>query len=233
MTTLAVIAALEAELPKMQLDGHTLVTGTTGIGHEGARSVTKGILDEHGPAAVLSLGFGGGLRDGLEAGSLVVSPRLQVEGQPSLDADSSLLSAATESLKNMGVPFQLGNCLTVDQVAGNAESKAALGSKTGAAVVDMESYWIAWEAAAAGVPWLALRAIVDPLNRALPPFVVGKDGKNIRDWVLPALKYILTTPAGIPNLAWLGLASRKARASIERGVGAILPAILTQLPVTL
>lgn len=231
MTTLAVIAALEAELPKIRLVGHGLVTGATGIGHEGARLVTQGILERNQPDVVLSVGFGGGLKEGLRAGTLVVSSRLQTQGEPHLSADSTLVAAACESLSLNGVPFQVGDCLTVEQVAGDAESKAGLGSRSGASVVDMESYWIAREAAMAGVPWLALRAIVDPVNRALPPFVAGNEGQSIWDWVLPTFRYILTTPTGIPNLAWLGLASRKAQRSLRHGVNAILPDILTQVPV--
>ena len=232
MTTIAVIAALKEEIPNLRNAGDGVVGAVTGVGREVARRVMREVLEASRPDAVLSLGYGGGLREGLTAGALALSPSLHCEGEPTLNGDRLLLEAAAERLTLSGISYELGDCVTVDGAAWTVESKAALGQRTGAAVVDMESYWIAWEAQAAGLPWLALRAVVDPVDRALPPFVAGKEGRGVRDWVLPALGYALTTPSGIPNLVRLGLASGKARRSLKRGSGVVLPALAASVGVT-
>jgi nucleoside phosphorylase len=120
----------------------------------------------------------------------------------------------------------MGDCLTVEQVAEEKQHKMTLGLRSGATVVDMESYWIALEAKAGRVPWLALRAIVDPIERSLPSFVTSKKGSDVSDWIVPALKYAATNPSGVLDLLWLGLASRRARRSLKFGATAILPALV-------
>lgn len=89
----------------------------------------------------------------------------------------------------------------------------------------MESYWICREAQEAGLPWLALRCVIDPVERPLPPFVGRKHGQGARQWILPALGYIRSSPGGALALARLRLAMRTARGSLAKGVWAAVPAL--------
>src|SRR5205814_444284 len=62
-----------------------------------------------------------------------------------------------------------GELVCTTAVAATEVEKLAL-ARPGALAVDMESYPVARAAAAAGIPWLAIRAIVDPLRSSLPAF---------------------------------------------------------------
>src|SRR5258708_33744560 len=61
-----------------------------------------------------------------------------------------------------------GGLAGVEQVIAATAGKAALHSETGAAAVDMESHIAAAYAAAAGIPFAALRVISDPPSPSPP-----------------------------------------------------------------
>ena len=78
--------------------------------------------------------------------------------------------------------------------------KKDLFTASGAAAVDMESLALARAASAAGLPFLALRAVADPAQRGLPSAALApltSDGRPqphlvagrlaLRPWELPAL----------------------------------------------
>lgn len=246
----AIIAALSEELRDLRLrreGGGTLsgtsasvaygrlgdvpvVTVVTGIGREPATTVTRRLLQEWAPQAVLSIGFCGGLRREPRVGHLVLSPRLVIppaDGGAHLpvEADDALVGATAEALQSRGLSLHLGDCVTVRRPAVTEKQKAALGAALGAVAVDMESYWVCREAQEAGVPWLTLRSVIDPVERPLPPFLSKHAGRGARRWLLPVLGYVCSSPGGALELARLRLAMRTARATLARGVWAAVPAL--------
>ncbi len=62
-----------------------------------------------------------------------------------------------------------GDLAAADAPITEVDEKRRLFAATGAAAVDMESAAVAEVARAAGVPFLALRAVADPACRAIPP----------------------------------------------------------------
>lgn len=99
--------------------------------------------DFRGCTAVVSAGFAGACQSWLRPADLLLAGRDSPELQRALSATA-------------------GEIRTVDRVLGPA-AKAALG-RQGAAAVDMETAWLARAAAADGLPFLALRVIVDRLE---------------------------------------------------------------------
>jgi hypothetical protein len=94
--------------------------------------------------------------------------------------------------------------------------KAALFARTRAAAVDMESHQIAKAAHHAAIGFVAVRAIADPFDAALPPIAltaVGADGKPDIARVLAGLA---RRPWELPGLIRLGGYSRKAHAALSR-----------------
>jgi adenosylhomocysteine nucleosidase len=88
--------------------------------------------------------------------------------------------------------------------------------------VDLESAQVARAAARAGVPWLALRAIVDEADVTLPPF--AREARS--NYVLPALRHALRGPGAALQLLRLARAARAATASLTaavQSIGAALP----------
>jgi len=143
-------------------------------------------IAEQRPRVVVSCGFCGGLDRVLSAGDLVLATSVRGPGGESLVAPEPPRKQAATALNGLRV-FQ-GELVTATSVI-TAQEKRALGA-SGALAVDMETYPLARAAVDAGVPWLALRAIVDPVESSLPPFA----SEPRRGYVWPALRYAMSGP---------------------------------------
>ncbi len=77
-------------------------------------------------------------------------------------------------------------CSRLREPACSVAAKATLRAASGALAIDMESAAVAEAAAEAGVPFLVLRVIADPADRAIPPVAlhgVAPDGSR-RPWAV-------------------------------------------------
>jgi adenosylhomocysteine nucleosidase len=197
----------------------------TGSGRVAAAAATVQAIDELRPKSVISTGFAGGTRDSLLTGNLVLATEVfQLEGAPffwdrdrmngPVIPDPALLSMARSAVEMAGVDFQMGTLVTLPTVAKTAGMKRWLGNKVGATAVDMESFAVGQAAEEAGVPFLAVRAIVDSLNMDLPDIVsqVGQTPTGNR--LVPFLRHLSRHPHRLPQLVRIGSAARRARRSI-------------------
>src|SRR5207249_4346144 len=126
-----------------------------GMGPQAARATMTLALDDAQwelPALVLSVGVAGALDRVTTLGTVYLGDPLLAPDAPPLRVDPALARAA-------GLP--VASCLTVPDLAATPAAKATLRAAHGAALVDMESYWIALACHEAGLSWLALRAPVD------------------------------------------------------------------------
>jgi adenosylhomocysteine nucleosidase len=150
-------------------DGALLAVG--GMGAVLAASAARR-LAQAGVAGLLSFGFAGGLDPALAAGA-VVCPAEVVSGSGVRFAASTdwreRLRTATAALRPLVAGALLTRAAPIDSVAG----KALAFRETGAVAVDMESLAVAEVAAAFGLPFIALRVIVDTATDALPQSVLG------------------------------------------------------------
>jgi adenosylhomocysteine nucleosidase len=197
----------------------------SGIGRSAARATGRWLLEHHRPTAVLSLGFAGGLQPGLRPGELVVAERIlscrpgaTSEARESareetlvgdaVEADASLLERTLRSLGDMGIPHRVGVCLTATGPVAQPADKERLWRATGALAVDMESYWLAGVCREEGVPFLAVRVVLDPQEAPLPPFAVALGQAGGR---LLRIVQVMLRPWRVPRLVALagGLAAAK------------------------
>src|SRR5258706_4364410 len=74
----------------------------------------------------------------------------------------------------------------------------------------MESYAVGVAAAEAGIPWLALRTVLDPADSPLPEFT----REPRRDYAWPALKYALQGPRAAAKLVRLARHSPPSSAAL-------------------
>src|SRR6267378_546005 len=148
-------------------------------------------IAEQRPGLVVSCGFSGGLDAALAAG------------------------AALDGLRCIQ-----GELVCASSVAASPEEKRAL-ARPGALAVDMESYLVAQAAGEAGVPWLALRAIVDPLESSLPPFAREAHA----DYFWPALRYAFSGPRAAAGLLRLARNASRAGAALEAALRRLGPAL--------
>lgn len=119
------------------------------------------VLIAAGASGLMSIGLAGGLAPTLKPGSVVLATEV-ICGDRRYPTDSVWHRLA---LRPGMVAAPL---LTPAAPLLTCADKAAAHAASGAAAVDMESGAVARVAAAAGLPFLALRAIADPAGRAVP-----------------------------------------------------------------
>ena len=77
----------------------------------------------------------------------------------------------------------------------------------------MESFWVCETAARNGVPNMVVRAVLDPAEQSLPPFVdIAADDGSSR-W-RRALVYAMRRPGNVPGLVRLAVQAKKAQGSL-------------------
>jgi len=112
-----------------------------------------------------------------------------------------------------------------DEIIDNAMKKAALFANHGAAAVDMESHGAARAAAHAGAPFLAIRAIADPADRALPAAALKAVAPDGSTRVLTTLGAAMRDPRQFPDLMKLGRDSAAATKTLRRSLGQLFASL--------
>jgi adenosylhomocysteine nucleosidase len=209
----ALEAARRGGVVRGRISGSEVVAVAVGMGRDARRA-----LAEHRPRLVVSCGFSGGLDAALGAGDLVLATAVRSARGDALAAPESARQAAARALN--GLRCLQGELLCATSVAASPEEKRAL-ARPGVLAVDMESYPVAQAAGEAGVPWLALRAIVDPLESSLPPF--AREARAHYFW--PALRYAFSGPRAALGLVRLGRDAHRASAALETALRRLGPAL--------
>jgi adenosylhomocysteine nucleosidase len=160
-------------------DGQTVVV-CGGIGAEAARRATEAALALYQPELVMSVGFAGGLDPALTVGT-IFSPSRVIDAR-----DGSRIE----------IPTGGGVLVSAAAVAG-VEQKKKLAESYGAQAVDMEAAAVARGAQARGVRFMAVKAISDESDFAMPALdgFVGADAQfrtgsfaiffAVRPWLWP------------------------------------------------
>ena len=122
----------------------------------------------------------GGIRDQLHR---LGSFRREEEDAPPPSSDDHLqVDRATRQAlaEGLGEAVEGGALAGLDRPVMHADQKLTLFAETMARAADMESHVVARAAAAAGVPFVAIRVVGDPSNRAVPRAALaglGEDGR--------------------------------------------------------
>ena len=150
--------------------GQELAVIGHGIGQSRAMETARRAFDLM-PRAELVIGTGvvGALSNALKPGDLILADRIfasvaegEIAGQVAAFGDVHL-GAIGRMLSAAGVNYSTGAILTTHRVLTVAEKRCAMESN-GAIAVDMESAAIAVEAAARGLPFIVLRAVLDEVD---------------------------------------------------------------------
>jgi adenosylhomocysteine nucleosidase len=198
-----------------------------GIGSSNARSAAIALADS-GVTALLSWGSAGGLDPRLRPGDLIV-PELV------LSADGRRFPVATDwraqvhGLLSRQLETHAGVLVQSLKPVTTPQQKRDLFNRTGAVVVDMESTAVAEVAALRGLPFVAIRAVLDPASRALPQLALVAVDNAGRLRARELLRGLLRHPldlAGIAQLLWdlraasAALAAAARLAELHRSPGA-------------
>jgi adenosylhomocysteine nucleosidase len=209
-------------LDSTSLDVAIVLTGT---GRERATRATRWAFDAFEPAAMMSIGYGGATLDTLQSGDLVLGTTLyRLDGSPfywdsqqlgdPLTPDKALFSAARNAVEVAGIDFEQGPIINLPTIAKTAGMKHWIGQEVHGACVDMESFMVCEVANDAGVPFVALRAIVDPIEMDLPDVVGQIDQAPFGGRLCPAIKHLSRHPRDIAALIRLARSAARARRSM-------------------
>jgi len=206
--SVGVIVGVQAEA--RCLAGLGVLVGCSGARPARLRAEAARLLGA-GVQGLVSFGLAGALVSELAPGELVVAEAVVLPDGRRLAVDADWRRRLVAVVGGGG-----GTLAGSERLVASAAAKAALHAATGACAVDMESHVVAGAAAAAGLPFVLVRAIADPSGRAIPPsarHALGADGE-----VRPAavLAGLLRRPQDLAALLRLGRDSARAFATLRR-----------------
>lgn len=181
-----------------------------GMGNEAARQAAAGLRDR-GVSALMSFGVAGALDETLRPGDLVLPERIHVEySHPvALEWRARIMQHLPKHVKVAG-----GTLATSQQILTSEAEKREFSAKNGACAVDMESGAIAEIAANAGIPFVAVRAITDPLEFSPPPTLMNAVYPDGSVNILHLLTLILCRSVDVSTLLRLAPSMRAACATL-------------------
>ena len=211
---------------RAEIGGKEFAVVGHGIGHRRATEVARRAFDSM-PGAELAIGTGvvGALSSGLKPGDLVLSDRiLTIDGdghmaEPVITVSDSHVRAVGRSLASAGIAYSTGAILTSHRVLASGAEKRRAKESTGAIAVDMETFAIAAEAAARGLPFVAIRAVLDEVDDEVVGAEMADADGNVRP--LAATSYLIRNPATMLKLPKMIRNLSRATAAIADALTAI------------
>jgi len=237
---LAIIAALDDEIrivrSKMSVDARIhirpgLVTvGTymhkpimlvrSGVGRGAMRATMSHLLAGHRPEAVVHTGYCGAASPALAAGDLIVADAVVDSiNHRRVPCDENLVARARKILKEKAMRGSFGDLVTVEETAASPHDKAYLATRHSSVGVDMESSELASACAGAGIPFVVVRAVLDPLDYHIPDIADAIDEDGSTDGLAIA-EHLVKNPSDFFKLPKLQYLASQARASITAFIDA-------------
>ena len=188
-----------------------ILVAVSGIGGAAATLAAHRLADA-GAGTLVSWGLAGGLDPELAAGTICL-PEFVVDGAgDGLPTDHhwrELVAAGLAARRKV----VHGTLFSSEQTLNDAGAKTAAFQRTGACVVDMESHAIAAVAALRGLPFIAIRVVVDTAADSLPGSVLAASSAGrVRPWRL--LEGLARSPRDLLPLLRLALRYRAARQAL-------------------
>jgi len=160
----------EARCLVVRSDAGARIVAAAGLGAGRAGAAAERLVAA-GVSGLLSFGVAGGLAPGLAAGALVVGDEAAATAGTVLAGDAGWRARLLARLDDDGGAGR--RVAAAGAVVGGVAGKAALHAATGAVAVDLETGPVARVAAAAGLPWLAVRVVLDAWDQALPAWLAA------------------------------------------------------------
>jgi nucleoside phosphorylase len=226
MSRIFVFAAMDMEGQYVRdISGpNELVLNVVGMGPRNATAKAEAALREGDkPHAIVVIGLCGGLTASLSEGTIVAYKEcLSTEANsPRMLCCRTTSETMLEMLASAQIPCESAVGITSRRIATTRAERLSL-AKSGATVVDMESYCIARVATQFGVPVVVLRVVSDSIDRKLPDLNRALDDGGALD-NRKALRVALASPL---KTARLLAANRRAMQRLRPALEVALKANL-------
>jgi adenosylhomocysteine nucleosidase len=179
----------------------------SGPGITNAANCAQNFVDA-GVKGLIAWGTAGALNTDLAPGAVIVYNAVISHANQRLECDPQWVAHLMHSLRSFEPTLALG--FTAHSALTNQLEKSTVAQRFGATVVDMESSAIAAQAQRAGLPFVAIRAIVDPANFNLPSCALQALAHGGQPRIIPVLKGLARRPQELPALLQLSRWYRKS-----------------------
>ncbi len=203
---------LEARIARGNLPEARVVC--RGMGPKRAREAAERLVRE-GVSGLISFGLAGGLTAEARPGLILLPARIRTPEGGEIATDmlwrERLLGLLREKMEVSDAPLA-----AVRRPLPLYPDKAAMWARTQCVAADMESAAVAAAARRNGLPFIALRAVADPLEFSLPPVALAAMGADGRLKPFRLALLLWRNPAQIGPLRELAGHSGAAKAALRR-----------------
>ena len=223
LRVLGIVAALQSEAQSLTMvptgaDGLVRLDGTTllkiaGIGAKRALAASELLIAE-GATALLSWGSGGALHPKLSPGNLILPKSVIASQKDVFPTDADWHNRLVARLKNR-LEIHSEPLAQSPSVLASPVEKSNFSNQNDAIAVDMESGSVAEMASRANLPFMAIRAIADTADMAIPASALNAIDEYGRLRPMRLLSSLARRPSDLVPLARLGRGFRAARTTLE------------------
>jgi adenosylhomocysteine nucleosidase len=190
-----------------------IILAYSGAGANNARIASE-LLIAKGATQLISWGCAAALSETLKPGNLILADTLTDSEGTQFGIHSDWHSYA-KNLLSTNLEVHVGSLVESHCIVATGKDKKQLNIQTGAIALDMESIAIAKVARQHQLPFLAIRAIADPVNMDLPKAInhsINTEG----DIVLgKLLLFVALHPTELPGIIKLGLHFNAAKNTLK------------------
>jgi adenosylhomocysteine nucleosidase len=199
---LGVVTALQAEadcLRQFSEGGAPLIYVSGGSVLRARAGVEA--LREKGVVGLVSFGLAVGLAPVLRPGDVVVAESVVLPSGKSIPTDATWRTALLQRLGGSGLKVRVARIAGSDELLTSAVAKRRAFQTTFAAALDTDSHAVAEGAAAAGLPFLVVRAVAEPAEEMRPAIAFAANGADGQPRSLAMVGHLAKRPWEIPA-AW-------------------------------
>lgn len=199
----------------------------SGVGLEAMGNASQYMLKNFHPALCLHVGYCGAADPSLASGDLVIASAIvDSQNDQRFEPDAGLIDQAQQIIKRKGLRASTGAIATVLNFIPAPHEKAFIGTKHESIAIDMESSALASALSVAHIPYLVVRAVLDPLDHAIPDMGDSLDERGRTSGVAFA-GHMIRHPSDMLKLPQLEYFASQARHSIAAFVEAWITEELT------
>ncbi len=194
---------------------HRFAVIESGIGADRALTAAQTLTEALNPELLISMGFGGGVSPGLQAGDIVIGVRFLVhKGKRMIEENGVRLAPLPEALvaelKQRGLSIGEGTIISTAGVQSKTVIAGQLPGHVTRGVVDMETGAIVRFATVTRTPLMAIRSVSDALDEELGFSMDEFMNSSMQVSIPRVLMTVVRKPWIIPQLCRLALNTRKA-----------------------